>query len=32
MTYPLTPDGETEPLTASPNFPAIEDGILAFWK
>jgi isoleucyl-tRNA synthetase len=32
MTYPLTPDGENEPLTASPNFPAIEDGILAFWK
>lgn len=38
MTYPLTSDGE-EPtatvenrLTASPDFPAIENGILAFWK
>jgi isoleucyl-tRNA synthetase len=38
MTYPLTPDGEEptasggDKLTASPDFPAIENGILAFWK
>ncbi|MBG6107258.1 isoleucine--tRNA ligase [Frigoribacterium sp. CG_9.8] len=34
MTYPLT-DGqsaEDTALTASPDFPAIETGILAFWK
>ena len=29
--YPHSAD-DTEPLTPSPNFPAIERGILAFWK
>ncbi len=34
MTYPLTTgDADAgDELTASPDFPAIEDGILAFWK
>src|SRR5690554_1732547 len=35
MTYPRTsPDvpGEPKPLSPSPRFPDLEDGILAFWK
>ncbi|MDO9396298.1 MAG: isoleucine--tRNA ligase [Herbiconiux sp.] len=33
MTYPKdTPDAESTPVAPSPSFPAVEQGILAFWK